>query len=72
MHVWRLTGNINFEYILLEDRAYNPNSCKIEIGENVILECHKEKEGLYMVDNIDDLMENPEFRKILSLWDKYD
>lgn len=64
--------NFNFEYILLEDRVSNPNSCKIELGENVILECHKEKEGLYMVDNIDDLMENPEFRKILSLWDKYD
>lgn len=64
--------NFNFEYVLLEDRASNPVNCKIELGENVILECHKDRAGLYAVDNIDDLMENPDFLKILSLWDIYD
>lgn len=64
--------NFNFEYVLLEDRVSNPVNCKIELGENVVMECHKEKNGLYMVDNIDELMENPDFQKILSLWDIYD
>lgn len=63
--------NFNFEYVLLEERASNPTNCKIELASNVILECHRERAGLYKVDNIKELMENPEFRKIISMWDVY-
>ncbi len=64
--------NFNFEYVLLEDRETNPEKCSIQLDDNIRLECQKERAGLYRVHNLDSILEDTNFQKILSVWDVYD
>lgn len=64
--------NFNFEYILLEERDSNPQECQVDLDRGVIMKCHGEKGGLYQIDNLEELQNNTEFKKIVDEWERKD
>ncbi len=63
--------NYNFEYILLEG-ADKRKELTIVFGKKLEMKCKREKEDLYRIENIEVLMENPKFQKIVEEWNHYE
>lgn len=58
----------NYEYVQIDNNGILLNNARIDIGNNLILECVKERNDLYRITNLDELQNNELFCNIVSQW----
>lgn len=64
--------NYNFNYVLIIEEGRLDDEIEIIISEGINMKCHRYRDSLFKVDNVDELTENPDFMKIITMWDKND
>lgn len=67
-----LLKDFNFEYVLLDNLMNKNDNVKIILKDGIEMSCNRQKDNLYSVNNLEELMKNPEFKSIVSEWDKYE
>ena len=64
--------NYNFNYVLLIEETTLEDDIEILIEEDIIMKCKRYKGSLFKVENIEELLNDPEFMLLIEEWDQND